>query len=210
MNKGVEKGRDLDDAEVLQVVASLVKQRRDSIEQFSEGRPHRSGGQGDRRDRRARGSTCRRRHRAEEIDAAVAAAIAETGATLAEGHGQGDEGRDAEAGRQERRRASRQRSRPPQAWRLSRSSPSDARALGRVGRRRDDDEPRPRRRPRAGARVALRRQRRDGRLQRRLPHSQSAPRSVRRRRDERRVRADVHAHIWRPTARSRPGGSATT
>ena len=35
MNKGVEKGRDLDDAEVLQVIASLVKQRRDSIEQFS-------------------------------------------------------------------------------------------------------------------------------------------------------------------------------
>ena len=28
MNKGVEKNRDLDDAEVLQVVASLVKQRR--------------------------------------------------------------------------------------------------------------------------------------------------------------------------------------
>ena len=35
MNKGVEKGRDLDDSEVLQVVASLVKQRRDSIEQFT-------------------------------------------------------------------------------------------------------------------------------------------------------------------------------
>jgi len=35
MNKGVEKGHDLDDQEVLQVVASLVKQRRDSIEQFS-------------------------------------------------------------------------------------------------------------------------------------------------------------------------------
>ena len=35
MNKGVEKARDLDDAEVLQVVASLVKQRRDSIEQFA-------------------------------------------------------------------------------------------------------------------------------------------------------------------------------
>src|SRR5688572_20086521 len=34
MNKGVEKGRDLDDAEVLQVVGSLVKQRRDSIDQF--------------------------------------------------------------------------------------------------------------------------------------------------------------------------------
>ena len=35
MNKGVEKGRDLDDAEVQQVVASLVKQRRDSIDQFA-------------------------------------------------------------------------------------------------------------------------------------------------------------------------------
>ena len=35
MNKGVEKGRDLDDAEILQVIASLVKQRRDSIEQFA-------------------------------------------------------------------------------------------------------------------------------------------------------------------------------
>ena len=35
MNKGVEKGHDLDDAEVLQVVSTLVKQRRDSIEQFS-------------------------------------------------------------------------------------------------------------------------------------------------------------------------------
>jgi uncharacterized protein YqeY len=35
MNKGVEKAHDLDDAEVLQVVSSLVKQRRDSIEQFT-------------------------------------------------------------------------------------------------------------------------------------------------------------------------------
>jgi uncharacterized protein len=37
MNKSVEKGRDLDDAESRQVVASLVKQRRDSIEQFTKG-----------------------------------------------------------------------------------------------------------------------------------------------------------------------------
>src|SRR5438552_18226473 len=35
MNKGIAAGHDLDDAEVLQVVASLVKQRRDSIEQFA-------------------------------------------------------------------------------------------------------------------------------------------------------------------------------
>ena len=37
MNKSVEKGRDLDEAEERQVVSSLVKQRRDSIEQFTKG-----------------------------------------------------------------------------------------------------------------------------------------------------------------------------
>lgn len=37
MNKEVEKGRALDDAESLQVVGSLVKQRRDSIAQFRAG-----------------------------------------------------------------------------------------------------------------------------------------------------------------------------
>lgn len=37
MNKEVEKNRALDEAESLQVVASLIKQRRDSIEQFTAG-----------------------------------------------------------------------------------------------------------------------------------------------------------------------------
>lgn len=37
MNKSVEKGHELDDAEALQVVQALVKQRRDSIEQFTKG-----------------------------------------------------------------------------------------------------------------------------------------------------------------------------
>ena len=37
MNKSVEKGHELDDAEALQVVQALVKQRRDSIEQFQKG-----------------------------------------------------------------------------------------------------------------------------------------------------------------------------
>jgi uncharacterized protein len=37
MNRSVEKGRDLDDAEFRQVVSGLVKQRRDSIEQFLKG-----------------------------------------------------------------------------------------------------------------------------------------------------------------------------
>jgi uncharacterized protein YqeY len=37
MNKSVEKGHELDDDEARQVVAALVKQRRDSIEQFQKG-----------------------------------------------------------------------------------------------------------------------------------------------------------------------------
>ena len=37
MNREVEKGRSLDDHESRQVVTSLVKQRRDSIEQFTKG-----------------------------------------------------------------------------------------------------------------------------------------------------------------------------
>ena len=37
MNRAVEKGHELDDAEARQVVSSLVKQRRDSIEQFTKG-----------------------------------------------------------------------------------------------------------------------------------------------------------------------------
>jgi len=36
-NREIERGRALDDAESLQVVASLVKQRKDSIEQFTKG-----------------------------------------------------------------------------------------------------------------------------------------------------------------------------
>ena len=37
MNRSVEKGRDLDDTEARQVVSALVKQRKDSIEQFTKG-----------------------------------------------------------------------------------------------------------------------------------------------------------------------------
>lgn len=37
MNREVEKGRDLDEAEAQQVIASIIKQRRDSIEQFRSG-----------------------------------------------------------------------------------------------------------------------------------------------------------------------------
>ena len=123
MNKGVEKGRDLDDAEVLQVVASLVKQRRDSIEQFSK------AGRTDLVDKETAEIAVLEHYlppaaSAEEIDAAVAAAIAETGASSPKDMGKvmkavmpklAGKNADGESG---------QRSRPPQAWRLSPARPS--------------------------------------------------------------------------------------
>jgi uncharacterized protein YqeY len=80
MNKGVEKGRDLEDAEVLQVVSSLVKQRRDSIDQFSK------AGRTDLVDKETAEVKVLEAYlppaaSAADIDAAVAAAIAETGAS---------------------------------------------------------------------------------------------------------------------------------
>jgi uncharacterized protein YqeY len=79
MNKGVEKGRDLDDAEIQLVVASLVKQRRDSIEQFQQ------AGRTDLVEKESGEIAVLETYlppaaSAEEIEAAVAAAIADTGA----------------------------------------------------------------------------------------------------------------------------------
>ena len=79
MNKGVEKNRDLDDSEVLLVVASLVKQRRDSIEQFEK------AGRTDlvtkeRWEIAVLETYLPPAASPEQIDAAVTAAIAETGA----------------------------------------------------------------------------------------------------------------------------------
>ncbi len=80
VNRSVERGHDLDETESLQVVSSLVKQRRESIEQFL------AGGRTDLADK----------ERAEiavletylppaldpsEVDLAIEAVIAETGAT---------------------------------------------------------------------------------------------------------------------------------
>ena len=78
-NKGVEKGHDLDDGEVLQVISSLVKQRKDSIEQFSK------AGRTDLVNKETAEMAVLETYlppaaTAEEIDAAVADAIAETGA----------------------------------------------------------------------------------------------------------------------------------
>jgi uncharacterized protein len=80
VNKGVEKGRDLEDAEVVQVITSLVKQRRDSIEQFSK------AGRGDLVEKETAEIAVLEEFlppaaSPEDIEAAVVAAIAETGAT---------------------------------------------------------------------------------------------------------------------------------
>ncbi len=80
MNKEVEKGRALDEAEALQVVGSLVKQRRDAIDQF------RAGGRTDLADREQAEIEFLQRYLPPEagpdaIRQAIEAAVAETGAT---------------------------------------------------------------------------------------------------------------------------------
>jgi hypothetical protein len=80
--KSVEKNRDLDEAEERQVVGTLVKQRRDSIEQFTK------GGRLDLADKEAAEIRVLERYLPPAADtadvaAAVDAAIAETGASSA-------------------------------------------------------------------------------------------------------------------------------
>jgi uncharacterized protein YqeY len=80
MNKSVEKKRDLDDTEARQVVAALVKQRKDSIEQFTK------GGREDLARKEAAEIVVLEAYLPAAVDPAavddaVAAAIAETGAT---------------------------------------------------------------------------------------------------------------------------------
>ena len=79
MNRAVEKKRDLDDAESRQVVTALVKQRKDSVEQFEK------GGRQDLADKEAAEIVVLETYLppaldAATIEAAVTAAIAETGA----------------------------------------------------------------------------------------------------------------------------------
>jgi uncharacterized protein YqeY len=85
-NKEIEKGRALDNAESLQVVSMLVKQRRDSIEQFTK------GGRQELADKEAREIVILERFlppaaTPQAIAEAVAAAVAETGATSAKDFG---------------------------------------------------------------------------------------------------------------------------
>lgn len=85
-NKSIEKGRALEAAEELQVVSMLVKQRRDSIEQFTK------GGRVDLADKEQAEIAVLDAYLPaaasdDEIAAAVAAAVAETGASSAKDMG---------------------------------------------------------------------------------------------------------------------------
>ena len=80
MNREAERGRSLDEGESLQVVTALVKQRRDSIEQFT------NGGRQDLADKEAAEIRVLEAYLPPAadpavVDRAVADAIAETGAT---------------------------------------------------------------------------------------------------------------------------------
>ena len=86
MNREVERSRALDDSEAQQVVASLVKQRRDSIEQFT------NGGRRDLADKEAAEIKILEAYLPPAadpaaIERAVGEAIAETGATSAKDMG---------------------------------------------------------------------------------------------------------------------------
>jgi uncharacterized protein YqeY len=86
MNREVEKGRALEDAESQQVIASLIKQRRDSIEQF------RRGGRDELADREAAEIVVLEAYLPPPVDPAaieraVEDAIAEMGATSAKDAG---------------------------------------------------------------------------------------------------------------------------
>lgn len=79
MNKSIERGHELDDAEARQVVSTLIKQRRDSIEQFTR------GGRQELADKEAAEITLLEEYlppavSADELEQVVAGAIAETGA----------------------------------------------------------------------------------------------------------------------------------
>lgn len=85
-NKSIEKGRALEGAEELQVVSMLVKQRRDSIDQFTK------GGRQDLADKEQAEILILEAYQPaaasdDEIATAVAAAITETGASSAKDMG---------------------------------------------------------------------------------------------------------------------------
>ena len=200
------------------MVQSLVKQRRDSIEQFMK------GGRQDLVDKETAEIAVLESYLPPAadpalIDRAVAEAIAETGATSAKDMGRvmkavmarlagqtidGKSRQRAGAQETERRIAACRHSPNASCRRTLRTTDRPPGPLRERGRRRDADEPRARPGARHGAGRRLWRRQRNGRVRRRVPDSQSGAGAVRRRRDERGVRADVHqtsdASTAKPTA----------
>ena len=80
MNREIEKGGELDDEEMSKLLRTLVKQRRDSVEQYEKGgRPELAAKETS--EIEVIETYLPQAASREEIEAAVAAAIAETGAT---------------------------------------------------------------------------------------------------------------------------------
>ena len=113
MNREVEKGRALEEPEAEQVIASLIKQRRDSIEQFTKASPS-SGARGG-------GDHLLETYLPPPVDqaameAAVDAAVAETGASGAKDLGRVMKGvMSSWPGAVD---GSRQPARPAETWRV--------------------------------------------------------------------------------------------
>ena len=79
MNREIEKGGEMDDEEMMKLLRSLVKQRRDSVEQYEKGgRPELADKE--KTEIEVIEAYLPQAASQEEIEAAVAAAIAETGA----------------------------------------------------------------------------------------------------------------------------------
>lgn len=79
MNREIEKGGELDDEEMMKLLRSLVKQRRDSVEQYEKGGRHELAAK-EKSEIEVIETYLPQAASREEIEAAVAAAIAETGA----------------------------------------------------------------------------------------------------------------------------------
>ena len=97
--KGIDR---VPDEEIVGMLRGMVKSRRESVELYRQGHRPGPGRQGRGRDRGHRELSCRSRWTRRRWQAAVAAAIAETGRGQHQGHGQGD-GRAAGEARRDAR-----------------------------------------------------------------------------------------------------------
>ena len=105
MKLKVDSPKPLDEAAEMQVLKSLIKQRTDAAEMFRKaGRTEQA--EKEEAERVLIESYLPAGASEEEIEAAIAEAMAETGVTVAQADGRGDEGRAGEAERQDRGRQS--------------------------------------------------------------------------------------------------------